>query len=292
MTRLCLDDPEVGRAAALAELARAGFVVVAAGATWLEADACARDPWAVVERLVGRAPRMVERQPIRPVPGARSVAASDGDAPLHTDSQPFRGLPAHLQVMACRAPAAEGGESLLVDAFDLCEQLAARDPGLLSALSTTPRRHSFYFGAETRPTLCRSGAELYVTHQPVARDDLGVRLARALPPPLRVGVARGEVLLVDNHRMLHGRDAFQGARSFERVLAWLDAPLSPAHPLRARVGLGEVAPCAVDPRERALAALLRGVPPGIVAAQTGVPEPELYALRTAAFDAALRPSPR
>ncbi len=285
MSPLPLDDTRESRERALAVVARDGFAWVAPG-EWLSADACVADPWGTVERLVGRTPRMVERQPIRPVQGARSVAAGRGAAPLHTDSQAFCGSPPHLQVMACRAPAPSGGASLLVDAFATLERLAAHEPSLFELFVSSPRELRFYFGDFVRPTLHRQGQDLFVTHPPVSRDELGARLARSLPEPVRVPVARGEALLVDNHRMLHGRDAFDGARSFERVLAWLDAPLSPGHSLRARLGMARAEPVEIAPREAALAALLRGVPPGVVSARHGVSEPELYALRTAAFDAA------
>lgn len=297
------------RDAVLAAVARDGFALVAPRVPWLSADACAANPWGTVERLTGREPRMAERQPIRPVPGARSFAAGSGDAPLHTDSQPFRGLPPHLQVMACREPAARGGTSLLLDAFASCALLAERDPALFSDLVRTPRRLRFYFGELVRPTLSVAGDELFVTHPPVARDELGARFAKALPSPIRVRVSRGEVLVVDNHRMLHGRAAFRdGARSFVRVLAWLSSPLGD-HPrlralasqelsprrvdhsasalrVRARFGVEEVARGEAARRLKVVFEMLRGVPPGVLAGREGVAEAELYAWRDAAIAAA------
>ena len=217
MSTLSFDDTDRARAALRQRVADVGFAVLAPAPS-LAAERVRLDPWGVTESLFDAPVCMVERQPIRPVPGATSFAAGSGDAPLHTDSQPFDGVPAHVQVMACRAPAARGGASLLVDGFALAEAIAARDPALFSELLSVRRTARFYFGTFVVPTLSIVGGDLFITHPPVSRDPIGERLSRAMPPPLRVALREGETLVVDNHRMLHGRRAIggEGDRYLER----------------------------------------------------------------------------
>jgi hypothetical protein len=136
-------------------------------------------------------------------------------------------------------------------------------------------------------------------------------IARRLMPHVeraqlaRVKPAAGEVLVVDNHRMLHGRTAFADpARKFTRILAWLEVPLaSPERlrdlarralqrwehdlPERARRQLGLLPLDAGGAkRRRIVLEMLRGVPPGVLARRNGVDEAELYAWRDRALAAA------
>ena len=67
------------------------------------------EPWAFVHDLLGIRPEMVERQPIRPIAGARSFAGTSVFTPFHTDSQDFLGAPPALQIMVCRGAAPNGG---------------------------------------------------------------------------------------------------------------------------------------------------------------------------------------
>jgi hypothetical protein len=85
---------------------------------------------------------------------------------------------------------------------------------------------------------------------------------------LEHAVRTGETLVVDNHRMLHGREAFDDpTRDFTRLLAWM-----PADPKRHRLDV--------------VLELLTGVPPAKLAAREGITEAELYAWRSRALAAA------
>lgn len=229
------------------------------------------DPWACAERLLGARPRMVEKQFIRPVEGAKTFAAGVDAAPLHTDSQQYAGRPPRVQVMVCEAQAERGGETVLVDTRALLARLTDVDPSLHAALHETPRRMRFYFGDLFCPTVVRDGTESWFTHPPVCEPDdpVGQRLQAALreAPLVLLHPRAGDVLVVDNHRMLHGRRAFQDRRrAFLRLLVWTGPP--------------------VDEAERRLLVVLemvRGVPPSRLAAREGVPEALLYRWRDAAL---------
>ncbi|MCS6902449.1 MAG: TauD/TfdA family dioxygenase [Myxococcales bacterium] len=290
-------------------LARYGFVLC----TGIQPEEAGRDFWGFTERLLGLRPRMVERQPIQAVEGGHSFASTSRFTPLHTDSQLYDGAPPDLQVMACHHADEGGGESLLLDTWSLLTAIEERDPELFITLFRAWRIHPFVFGDLTGPTVALRGNALAFTHSPRSREDaVGQRLATWLEhsPPLQVPVRAGEVLLLDNRRVLHGRRAFQDVRRcFTRLLVWLPEPLA-RHPryealaqemrrevevkmagvpaeARRRAGFsGKVLPVAEE-RLQIVLAMLRGAPPGVLAARYRVPEPTLYVWRDEALRAAL-----
>lgn len=314
-----MDEPwtwpgaERGPSRLFADLAARGFSVLRGDPAALSPEEAARAPWAFAERLLGARPLLVERQPIKAVPGGRSFASSSAATPLHTDSQSFAGAPPAVQIMACVRPAARGGGCLLLDTWPLLSSIQRADPELFRALFTEHRRIPFVFGDFFGPTVSLRGGALVFTHAPraPAEDAIAARLARWLDasPPIELSLGPTEILVVDNRRMLHGRRAFEGGpREFVRLLVWLASPLaSPrafhalaaevaeatsrrlaAAPeaLRRRLGLG--APPQPEARLRLglVLEMLRGVPPGVLAARERIPEPLLYRLRDTALAAA------
>lgn len=302
-SQLALDA--AGRARLASELRQNGFALVRPPDE-LGAAAAAQRPWECVAQLLGEPALLVERQPIAPVSWGRSFASTAVTTPLHTDSQLFAGVPPQLQLMFCERAASEGGETLLLDTHRLLERLELGDPELLGRLFTETRRIPFVFGDVLGPTVSWRGGCLVFTHSPMpATDELGRRLAERLAdaPVTQLAVQTGELLLVDNHRMLHGRTAFTGSeRSFTRVLAWLERPFSEhqrfvpiaereaeraaaklAESERRSRGLAAPTPSETTRRRLIVLEMLRGVPPGVLAARHGVAEPTLYGWRDAAL---------
>ena len=74
---------------------------------WPEAaSAAADDPWDIATRLLGARPFRVRSRRLEVVGrSAANYENSSVDARLHTDYDPY--LPAHLQVLICRRPAAD-----------------------------------------------------------------------------------------------------------------------------------------------------------------------------------------
>jgi gamma-butyrobetaine dioxygenase len=270
------------------------------GIAWLSAaeivEAASHDPWAAATALLGERPLLLEKQPIRAVPGGRSFASGSMAAPFHSDSQQCLGVPPHVQVMACRNAASAGGESLYLDTWSVLERIAAEDPDLLGGLFETSRSFPFVFGDLRGTTLSLRGGSLVFTHTafPEADDAVAARLWPYLErvPAIEVRALAGDVIVIHNHRMLHGRRAFDDPRrEFVRLLVWRHAPyLAPAAwQGRARVEGGE---SAADPEARrrlgVVLELLRGVPPGMLSLREGISEPQLYSWRDAALATALR----
>ena len=282
---------------ALRPLARAlearGFVVVPAPA-FDEVELAA--PWQLAARLAGEPVRMVERQVVRAVPGGLTFASSAVHTPLHTDSQLFLGRPADLQVLCCVRPAREGGESTLLDTW---RALATPDDDApsLDELTRVVRRFPFVAGPIESPTVARFDDRVAFVHTPrnLPHDPLAERVSRWLERRAieRHRLAAGEALVAHNHRVLHGREAFDDARrELVRLLIWLVTPLPAPAWLERAV---EAAPTPRTPpiaqgAERALSLVLRmlsGASPGALAREAGVPEPHLYELRDVALGGAL-----
>ncbi|MFT3774227.1 MAG: TauD/TfdA family dioxygenase [Minicystis sp.] len=293
------------------EIAARGLTLIRADVPELSPAEAARAPWDYAARLLGERPRMVERQPIKAVPGGRSFASSAGPAPLHTDSQLHAGAPPSLQVMACVRPADRGGEHVLVDGWALLDRIRAGDPDLYRALFEIPRRIPFVFGDVFGPTVALRGGFLALTHAPFLPPDdaIAARLAPWIEasPRIELTTAAGEILVADNHRMLHGRRGFDGgAREYVRLLVWSSNEIAthPEHrayaarvaasvstqlagaPEAVRRRLGLTLPPPAERRLAIVLEMLRGVPPGVLAVREQIPEPELYRMRDAAIAAA------
>jgi gamma-butyrobetaine dioxygenase len=288
-----------------------GIAIMHAG---LHAEQIVREPWRFVQQLFGERPALIERQPIRPIPGGRSFASSMAAAPFHTDSQQYRGLPPHAQLMYCIRPADRGGQSTFIDSWALVSRIEQKQPDLARAVFETARRMPFVFGDVYGPTFGLRQKSLVFTHSamPQPNDPVASALDRfiASEPPLELAIKTGELLVIDNHRVLHGRRPFNdSSREFVRLLVWLSAPLGDHPRYRARAEAvaqlhhGQLSTHSLDVQERfgmveprsdramhqwsVVMEMLRGVPPGVIAAREKIAEPELYRWRNAALTAAL-----
>lgn len=150
----------------------------------------------------------------------------------HTD-QAFLARPPRYQALHCIRPAARGGESFVVDARQAAVHLRSIDAEAFRILTTVPIRHrrerqGFEQAAEA-PILELGGPEgfavrfSYLTtapyHLPFEQMEVWYRahdrFARLVRDPrhqIRFALEAGDFVLYDNHRMLHGRSGFSGAR--------------------------------------------------------------------------------
>ena len=246
--------------------------------------AASTSPWELAEALLGVRPFLVERQPIRPVAGGRSIASTSAAAPFHTDSQMLLGVPAAVQILVCVKPAERGGESTLVDGDAVLARLDREAPEVARAAFEVDRLQRFYFGDVRGPTVALRGGHLAWSLAPRAEpgDAVGAALVRAVAAHDRIEIAlrANEALLASNHRMLHGRRSFEGARELVRLLVWIEEPTWSARvdPARAKVAAPPIEPHLLV-RARAVFALLRGVPPAKVAREHDVSESLLYTWR-------------
>ncbi len=151
--------------------------------------------------------------------------------PLHTD-RAFSPAPPPVMGLLCETPAASGGESLLVDARRLYLDLLigfGRE-GLTSlfedfytirrAPHETRRPLFFYNGSGHTCIAYRRDDDAVEVRYPPRFAALVQSISDYLANPdyqIRVKLQTGEILLVDNHRDLHGRTGYEGERLLYRL---------------------------------------------------------------------------
>ena len=141
--------------------------------------------------------------------GKPLLSAGDGEFPLHTDES-FLDQPARFVLLHCWQPAATGGTNHIADV----RAIAARVDRVEWIAWTQLRlpypcgdRCAFDAGVlRLNPTECTAAA---LSSQ--QRTWLGRFSASAQRAAAELALASGDLLLLDNHRMLHGRTAFDSA---------------------------------------------------------------------------------
>jgi len=167
----------------------------------------------------------------------------------HTDGSYLQGLvrhgdeyirlmPPRMLVLQCWQPATSGGASVLIDAQKVFDDLAVRDPQTLDILSTIGcvsfcRDDQIALDCAVFQELhdgtvmlrFRYDSTVYVADW--AREALDTLQRDYFSDPryqVRVTLRQGQIAIIDNYRMLHGRDSFAAEepgkqRSMRRV--WL-----------------------------------------------------------------------
>jgi gamma-butyrobetaine dioxygenase len=181
------------------------------------------------------------------VEAAPSNLASTGRALLpHTDN-PYRDPVPTVQLLHCRASAAEGGDTRLVDGFRAAALLREEDPGSFRVLAGTPVSFGFddpgtalracqpLIGLGPRGRIRgvrfnnRSTQALRGPYEEVVAFYAAYRRwAQVLARPelaVTMRLEPGDCLIMDNTRILHGRTAFTGAgrRHLQGCYADLDS---------------------------------------------------------------------
>jgi hypothetical protein len=166
---------------------------------------------------------------------------------LHTDGFAYGDKAPDVMALACVQDGTSGGESFLADGYALLEHM---DRGLRSFLLQVPVDQTEPGAHETiAPIVLTLPSGRRAVRQPLyaepapgsdypERDALQVARWKDLTAGLSASVPRfrlapGEVLLVDNYRVLHGRDPYEGERFLWRVWAWTTGgngtPTGPLH---------------------------------------------------------------
>jgi gamma-butyrobetaine dioxygenase len=150
---------------------------------------------------------------------------------LHTD-QPFIDRPPRYQLLESIRPAEEGGDNFVADALAAARYLASIDARAYELLRTTPVRfHRVQKSFESlvvAPILGEFDGHFQVRYSYFTMDPYSLpfaemeewysaydKFARLVRDPKHHYAFRlepGDFLLYDNHRMLHARTAFRGAR--------------------------------------------------------------------------------
>lgn len=174
---------------------------------------------------------------VRSVAEPNNLAYTSRGLPVHTDN-PYRDPVPGFQLLHCLAAAGQGGESIFVDGMAVAERLRVHDADVFTTLCETPILFRFQdatvdlVAERTMFELDTQGQfrAIYYNDRSIAPLQLkGLRLkkyyaayrqlAQLLHEPARSVVCRlqpGDLVLLDNTRMLHGRTAFSnGSRHLQ-----------------------------------------------------------------------------
>ena len=158
---------------------------------------------------------------------------TDSAIQLHTD-QPFLDEPPQYQMLQSIVRASYGGENVFVDAqaaSDYYAATASYEHSLLASLPVRFSRRQKHFSRDVdSPILSLATAEKpfrvrysYFTLAPLSfpfalmasfyrAHDAFARMLREPGRGVRANLAPGDIVLYDNHRMLHSRTPFEGPR--------------------------------------------------------------------------------
>ncbi len=167
---------------------------------------------------------------VPPEGGPMSQVESRDALRMHADL-PYRANPPGIQLNLGVSPASSGGASTFVDAYAMAERLRLTDARSWELLTTVPFSYPYrgpgvdlvgggpMIGLDHvgRYGVMRRAPDLVGSPNVSAEDtpDLYRAVARwqdLVDKPanqLRVTLGRGDLVIFDNHRMLHGRTAFQ-----------------------------------------------------------------------------------
>ena len=152
--------------------------------------------------------------------------------PLHTDGSYIPDFP-NATLMACVANAGDGGETTFIHADDLVAALAADQPDLPEALSTTPLPHARSGDRRSEPVIDRSGPVTLLNWNYYCVDRNATPAERALADRffaylqtsplvrshlLAIKLGPGDAVTWKDREVLHGRNAFVASAASERFL--------------------------------------------------------------------------
>ena len=156
----------------------------------------------------------------------------------HTDN-PYRLAPPEVQILHCLSAAGEGGRSVLVDGRAV---IAALSPEDREVLSRVPARFAWSDGdtflAAEAPVITAERIRYNPrSFQQALTDDPAwmrawTRFGELLSEPafgLRCDMAAGDMVLMDNRRVLHGRTAFDASGAVVRHLQGAYADMDGVH---------------------------------------------------------------
>ena len=178
----------------------------------------------------------------------KSLVTSPRSLEVHTDHSRARYI-----LWKCLAQSDVGGVSVLVDAYEVLSQLSPFEREALREVFLT--EHKVFRGDSSRVPLLRTidGTDRIYYSFWLLEDQVPQTCRGALhrfkqllgeATTMRLRLAPGDLLVIDNHRMLHGRSAIEPQSERHLVRYWIDdsspveeaAPQPTSQPTRKRRG--------------------------------------------------------
>jgi len=161
-------------------------------------------------------------------PNSRPLVTSERALDFHTDHHKARYIAWH-----CHQQTDKGGESILLDAETIYSQLSVEDRKSLKQIDLFEHK-IFPDDKESNPLVHTSGGKnkFYYSFWLVSEGD---KLNPALlefqrliksAEPVRLTLQKNDILIVDNHRILHGRTAIEGSKDRHLKRYWINNPLN------------------------------------------------------------------
>jgi len=181
---------------------------------------------------------IVEAQPVDERGRKRMLGSYDRTQPAHNDGYGFGDFAPDHMFLYCAQPCSVAGASFLIDALKLATILGAEDQALADFIWDEPIDHSepnFPQGPPAPIARFAPGGRAQVRSHPyqlprlgpdeadhypfVERWGLAVAEARTTGPRFRLEA--GQMVCIDNYRMLHGREAYVDVdRKVVSIWAW------------------------------------------------------------------------
>ncbi|HUI61729.1 MAG TPA: TauD/TfdA family dioxygenase, partial [Steroidobacteraceae bacterium] len=193
---------------------------------------------------------------VRSVPEATDLAYTSVSLDPHTDN-PYRTPVPGVQLLHCLVNETSGGLSTLVDGFAAAEALRRQDRAAFDLLARTPVRFRYRdekteLVASTAPIELDGTGRLQAVHFSPRLDFVPLqppqvlsayfrarrafdRLLRSPEYEIRFLLNAGDLLFMDNQRLLHGRTGFdprEGLRHLQGCYIDIDGPRSQYRVLR------------------------------------------------------------
>lgn len=170
--------------------------------------------------LAGSLGELLHVEQVRARPESRALVTSTRALGPHTDHHAARFI-----LWTCLKQSKAGGESILVDGLAVAHALPEAQREALERVVLFEHR-VFDGDADEHPMLWHEGGRwrLYYSFW-LAKDDMSgepraafeaFSAALQIAPQIRLRLQPGDLLVVDNHRMLHGRTAIDGERHLVR----------------------------------------------------------------------------
>jgi hypothetical protein len=172
------------------------------------------------EDIISSLGQMIQETQIRENPKSTRILASNQAMGFHTDHNA-----ANYIVWFCHSQSAFGGESLLLDINTVLEGFSEKGLALLQEVDV--KTHNVFYGDKhTHPLISftKQRVQVYysewLVNQPLSvlhKNELAKFEERIQSTtPIKLLLSEGDMLIVDNKRMLHGRTAFP-----EKANRWL-----------------------------------------------------------------------
>jgi hypothetical protein len=187
---------------------------------------------------------VIDTQPMDERGRKRDYGSFDRIQPAHNDGYGFGDFAPEYMFLWCERPCAKGGGSFLVDGIKLLALLSAEDPEFGRFAWEVPIDHSepnFPQGNLVPIARVVPGGRVQVRHHPYQAAAVGPdeaaharfvakwsqSVSDARDSGVRFRLAPGQLLCIDNYRMLHGREAYVDPnRKVVSIWAWTKASVA------------------------------------------------------------------